>query len=89
MREEGEAEAKVSKVTITASDTAELGEGWRRVALDCPHGTTTAHYANGRAGHLQLAEVDVVRALLMKHHAEQQCRCTRSLRRRYGLTRTW
>ena len=67
--------------TLTIADAPELGAGVLRLVLDCPHGTTTIHLV-GPAPDEHLAAV--ARLALARHDAEESCRCTASLRRRYG-----
>lgn len=58
-------------------------DGFREVVVDCPHGTSTGFYANGRGAAFQLTDDDVTRACLLKHLEEQPaCRCIRRLWRR-------
>ena len=78
----------MSKATLVAEFAPELGEGWRRLVLDCRHATTTAHTITPPQSS-PLGDAVTVRLLLLKHHAEEGCACTRELRRRYGLARTW
>ena len=56
-----------------------LGDGEKRITVDCPHGTTTGHALNAAA----VEEGALVASLVMKHYAEEGCRCTRKLRRKY------
>lgn len=71
--------------TLTVRD-AEYGAGWRIIAIDCAHGTTTSLYRNGDdAGAVQLSDAAIVRATVARHYLAERCRCTRKLRTRYGL----
>ena len=73
--------------TLTAEDAPDLGPGWRRLALDCEHGTTEGAFKNGDGSHApSLGDAAIVRLLLLRHFEAERCWCTRSLRRRYGLT---
>jgi hypothetical protein len=58
-------------------------DGGRVVQVDCPHATTTVAYLPARG---DVADDRMLtRLTLAKHYAEEGCRCTRHLRRRYGL----
>ena len=78
----------MSKATLIAEDAIEHGPGVRRLVLDCPHGTSTAHLVSP-PGAPPLGDATIVQMLLLRHFEAERCRCTRSLRRRYGLARTW
>lgn len=70
---------------LTVRD-AESGAGWRVIAIDCAHGTTTSVYKNGDGPDvLVLSDADIVRATLARHYDAERCRCTRRLRKRYGV----
>jgi hypothetical protein len=69
--------------TLTARDAVEYGPGWRSIEIDCEHGTTTSAYKNG--DDLTLADADIVRVMLLRHYEAERCRCTKALRRRYGV----
>ena len=69
--------------TLTARAAPEYGPDWRYIEIDCDHGTTTSAYKNG--DDLQLDDVDVVKVMLLKHYYAERCRCTKALRRRYGV----
>ena len=72
----------MSGTTLTARDQ----NGARVLTVDCQHGTTTLAYATGTGpGALRLTDADVARLALLKHFSEEGCRCTRELRRRYGV----
>jgi hypothetical protein len=71
----------MSRATLTVRALPQLGDGWRRVVVDCPHATTGITYANGAA--VQFTDTDIARAALARHHAEEGCRCTRRLWRQY------
>ena len=57
------------------------GAGVKEFTLDCEHGITTALSASPEHGGPD--ESAIIAALVMKHYAEERCRCTRKLRRRY------
>ena len=78
----------MTRATLTAEDASEFGAGVRRIVLDCPHATSTAHLVSP-PGAPPAADAAIVQMLLLRHFEAERCRCTRSLRRRYGLTRTW
>ena len=69
--------------TLQIHDLPELGPTGRRVVLDCKHGTTRVMSVNAPPPALQLAEEDNVRMALLKHYAEERCRCVRRLWRRF------
>jgi hypothetical protein len=73
--------ADMSRATLIAEDI----DGGRQLTLDCPHGQTLGLYANGETSPVQLTDADVARALLLRHYQQERCRCTRHLRRRYGV----
>jgi hypothetical protein len=50
--------------------------------VDCPHATTQGWLIPGP---VTPTDADLIRHLLERHRAEEGCRCTRGLRRRYGL----
>ena len=77
----------MSKATITAEDAPEYGPSVRRIVVDCEHGTSTAHLVSP-PGAPSFGDATIVQMLLLRHFEAERCRCTRSLRRRYGLTRT-
>jgi hypothetical protein len=56
----------------------------RRVVVDCRHGTTTVHFFEGRNGPIP-TDAELAATALARHYAEERCRCTRKLRRQYGL----
>ncbi|MGD9892799.1 MAG: hypothetical protein AB7R89_23075 [Dehalococcoidia bacterium] len=64
--------------TITAEDYGNT----RILTIDCKHATTTIALI-AAAGVVD--DVTGVRLGLIKHYAEEGCRCTRHLRRRYGV----
>ena len=74
----------MSTATLAARDAPDLGPGWRVIELDCDHGTTQSAYKNGAA--VPLSDAAVVRVMLLRHSAAERCRCTRRLRKRYGVT---
>ena len=69
--------------TLTVDDLPELGRDGRRVVVDCKHGTTRVWSANAPPPGLQLSGEDSARMALLKHYAEERCRCIRKLWRRY------
>ena len=78
------------RATLTATDASEIGSGWRRIMVDCRHGASTGHVRSApNPAAPQFSDAMIVRALLLKHHAEERCRCTLELRQRYGLVRVW
>ena len=80
------------RATLTATDAPEIGPGWRRIVVDCRHGTSTGHVRSAPSQSLaapQFSDAMIVRALLLKHHAEEGCRCTLDLRKRFGLVKVW
>ena len=78
------------RATLTAHDAPQYGPGWRRLVLDCPHGTTEGAYRNSENPEaLQLSDAGVVKALLVRHYDAERCRCTLELRRRHGLVKVW
>ena len=78
----------MSRATLVVEAAPEYGPGVRRLTLDCRYATTTAHVV-GPGETPAAVDRQMVQVLLLKHHAEEGCACTRELRRRYGLTRTW
>ena len=59
-----------------------LADGLKYFEIDCHHGTTTG-IAKGTD---RTGNSPVIAALVMKHHAEEGCACTSSLRRQYPVT---
>ena len=73
----------MSGATLTATDR----DGARVLTVDCKHGTTTLAYANGAdPDALQVTDTFAARLALAKHFDTEGCRCTRELRRRYGVS---
>jgi hypothetical protein len=73
----------MSQATVVARDAPEYGRGYRFIEVDCGHGTTTSVYRNG--DDLVVADADIVRVMLLRHYYAERCRCTKALRRRYGV----
>ena len=74
----------MTTATLTARDAPEHGPGWRYLEVDCKHATTVSYAQNlEQAG---ITEDLLVRVLLLRHHTEERCQCTRKLRRRYGVS---
>lgn len=68
--------------TLTATDQA----GARVLTVDCPHGETSIAYVNGTdPGALQITDAAAAVMALARHYEEERCRCTRKLRRRFGV----
>ena len=59
-----------------------LADGLKYFEIDCPHGTTTG-IAKGTD---ITGNAPVIAGLVMKHHTEEGCACTSSLRRQYPVT---
>ena len=78
----------MSRAALTAEDAPEYGPDVRRIVVDCEHATTTMHLVSP-PGAPPAADAAIVQMLLLRHCEAERCRCTRSLHRRYGLTRTW
>lgn len=69
---------------LTIEPRPDLGANVKSFVVDCPHGTTSAVLFPGQA---VVGDAMVVTSILDRHHAVEGCRCTRLLRRRYGLPR--
>jgi hypothetical protein len=68
--------------SLTRIETRHEGERVTRLVVDCRHGTTTG-YLVGPAP--EDHERVTVRLLLARHFDAEGCRCTLTLRRRYGV----
>jgi len=72
--------------TLTITATPEHGPTARTLTLDCDHGQTVGILIPAEEpGAFVPHESATVRLLLLKHFSEEQCACTATLRRRYGL----
>ena len=67
----------MSTATLTITDRREQSRGFEYV-VDCEHGTTTASLLGPFRADLLGSAVAI-----QKHYAEEQCRCTRKLRKIY------
>ncbi len=68
--------------TLTATDMS----GARVLTVDCPHGETSIAYINATAPDaLKVTDTAAAVMALVKHYGEEGCRCTRALRRKYGV----
>jgi hypothetical protein len=70
--------------TLTARAAPEYGPDWRYIEIDCDHGTTQGAYAPGPDP--SVGDAEIVRVMLLRHYLTEGCRCTRRLRKRYGVT---
>jgi hypothetical protein len=68
-----------STATLTVRDDGPV----RYIQVDCRHATTTVALIAG-GGHV-IDPLAGARLGLLRHYAEEGCRCTRRLRRRYGV----
>lgn len=68
---------------MTATLTTEPIAGGSLIVVDCAHGTTQVSLVNGQA--TGITEVHAAALALARHYDAERCRCTRSLRRRYGV----
>jgi len=68
---------------MNATLTTEPLDGGTLFVVDCEHGTTEVGLLNGEASGITAA--DAARVALAKHYGEEGCRCTRALRRKYGV----
>ena len=66
-------------MTAASLKIEDMGNGEKHIVIDCRHGTTTGRAMNAGA----IEEAALVAGLVMKHYAEEGCRCTRELRRKY------
>jgi hypothetical protein len=77
----------MSQATLTAEPAPDLAPDARQITIDCKHGTTTLTIVPPRdSTAAKPHEAACVRLALLKHYSEEGCRCTRQLRRRYGIT---
>jgi|SoiMethySBSTD1v2_1073268.scaffolds.fasta_scaffold2850611_2 hypothetical protein len=66
---------------MTATLTAETTPGGNRVwTVDCRHGTTRCAVVDD-----EVVDREAARLVIASHYAYERCRCTRKLRRRYGV----
>ena len=64
------------------------GDTVSELVVDCEHGTTTLTVFQPRdPTAARVHEAACARLALAKHYDEERCRCTRELRRRFGLVR--
>ena len=77
------------EATLTITAFPARGAAGRTVAatVACPHGTTTiSRTRDTDPGARRATDADVARLALVEHHGTEGCRCTRELRRRYGVS---
>ena len=68
--------------TLTATDMS----GARVLTVDCPHGETSIAYINATTPEaLKVTDTAAGVMALARHFDEERCRCTRALRRKYGV----
>ncbi len=67
--------------TLKVRPLAEMGPECRQLLLDCPHGITRGTVVGGPLSPT-VTDDEVTRWLLLRHHAEQGCRCVRFLWRK-------
>ena len=53
--------------------------------VDCEHGTTTVFAMNPPGAAVQISDYQTSAMAVAKHYDEEHCRCTRQLRKRFGL----
>ncbi len=73
---------KDTAATLDIAERGDLAPGARVLSVDCAHATTTITVVPGP---LPVADALLVRVALVKHFAEEGCRCTKALRQRYGI----
>ncbi len=71
--------------TLTDVPVPMLGEDVKQIVVDCRHGTTTLTIVAPNPEAMQRQEMAATRLALVKHYEEERCRCTRRLRKRYGV----
>ncbi len=65
-------------------DVRDLGDGVRRVEVDCSHATTSATVLVP-AGATAPPMADVSRVVIQRHYLAEGCVCTARLRQRFGV----
>lgn len=73
----------MSRATLIARPAPELAPDAVLYIVDCDHGRTEAAMLPGP---VPIPEAVFVRLAVAKHYSVEGCRCTRHLRRRYGVT---
>ena len=71
---------------MTATLTTEPIAGGRLLVVDCEHGQSSLAFMNGTDPEApQITEEQAARLVISHHYANEGCRCTRELRRRFGV----
>jgi len=71
--------------TLAIDETTEYGPDVRRIIVECEHARTRAHLIRTPTC-APLDDDDAIRLLLVKHHTEERCVCTRQLWRKFWRT---
>lgn len=74
----------MSRATLTITRRPDLGPGGREVVIDCEHAVTTITVVELPTPAAGVPDALAARLAVRKHHQIEGCRCTRTLRRRYG-----
>ncbi len=76
----------MSKTTLEVRPLQDGDRVGRPVRVDCRHGTTHIIYSEGQGPNaVRFTDVQLAALAVAKHYDEEGCRCTRRLRRRYGV----
>jgi hypothetical protein len=71
------------RATVAIKPMPAIGPLAREVVIDCEHGRTSLAMLPPTETAPRLVDAQLVGIALLRHFAEERCRCTRHLRRRY------